>query len=161
MLNRALTWREKLNLQRDMIETVNYLRSSRWLINQLADIDWFLAEKKKKEREKRKHWKRTLEKRKFEICKSMEQLKEAEKNGKKEKLKGQGNERWREKVWKASSNVSIRGRITVIPGSTWSIWISKSSVIKCSFRAAVRFYEWASLVNRPRRRWPERRPRFI
>lgn len=79
------------------------------------------GEKKKKEREKRKHWKRTLEKRKFEICKSMEQLKEAEKNGKKEKLKGQGNERWREKVWKASSNVSIRGRITVIPGSTWSI----------------------------------------
>ena len=131
------------------------------MINQPTSRYRLILGGEKKKREKRKHWKRTLEKRKFEICKSMEQLKEAEKNGKKEKLKGQGNERWREKVWKASSNVSIRGRITVIPGSTWSIWISKSSVIKCSFRVAVRFYEWASLVNRPRRRWPERRPRFI
>lgn len=59
------------------------------MINQLTSrYRLILGGKKKKEREKRKHWKRTLEKRKFEICKSMEQLKEAEKMEKEKNRRG-------------------------------------------------------------------------
>lgn len=132
------------------------------MINQLTSrYRLILGGKKKKRKREAKTLETNVGKTKIWNMQINGTIKGSRKNGKREKSKGKGNERWREKVWKASSNVSIRGRITVIPGSTWSIWISKSSVIKCSFRVAVRFYEWASLVNRPRRRWPERRPRFI
>lgn len=139
-----MTWKIELTAKRDMIETVNHLR----MINQpTSQYRLILGGEKKRRRNenigtnagKTKIWNMQI-------------------NG---TIKGSGKmEKGREmkggvkKFGKPTRTLASELELPWFLVARGSIWISKSSVIKCSFRVAVRFYEWSSLVNRPRRRWP-------